>query len=247
MQGLLPNYWRYLQMENSKAYKHLIEQINATGSQRFDGYYPRMLEDIFDWERDEVEDIIWKTFHQDKDMNLASFLPQLKKYDGIGALKELLARSIIPSYASVAVSSALYEYTGDDNYLDIIKQNIDKSKGEISYVAILSYCKPCRKAYDLLVEIYINSDDTTNRSTAILGILYNKGFIVDPLNMHDRMATTELSRKFFTDDVNERKTIIKMLETGQFEKFKGQFYSKNITGYEKIELRECDEVPIPPC
>ena len=221
MQGLLPNFWRYLQMENSKAYKHLIEQINATGSKRFDGYHPRMMEDIFDWERDEVEDLIWKTFHQDKDVELARFPPQLKKYDGIGALKEILAKSIIPSYISVTVSRVLYEYTGDDNYLDIIKQNIDKSKGEPSYVAILAYCKPCKKAYDLLVEIYFNSDNTTNRSTAVTGILYNKGFIIDPINLQEMMAKVELRRKFIADDVNERKKIIKMLEIGQLEKFKG--------------------------
>lgn len=31
---------RYLHMENSKAYKYLIEQISATGSKKLDGYYP---------------------------------------------------------------------------------------------------------------------------------------------------------------------------------------------------------------
>lgn len=56
-------------MENSNAYKYLMNQINATGSEKLDGYDSKVMEKIFDWERDEVETIIWKTFHQKKDID----------------------------------------------------------------------------------------------------------------------------------------------------------------------------------
>lgn len=85
-------------------------------------------------------------------------------------------------------------------------------------MATLSYCKPCKKSYDLLVDIYCNSDNQTIRSTAVSGILYNKGFITDPDNLQEMTASVELRRKFIADDVNERRMIIKMLETGQMEK-----------------------------
>lgn len=132
----------------------------------------------------------------------------------------MLLKCIISSGGSVIISQTLYEQTGDDKYLDIIKKNIDKDVNEISYVAMLSYCKPCKKSYDLLVDIYCNSDNKTIRSTAVTGILFNKGFITDPLNLQEMVASVELGRKFIADDVNERRMIIKMLETGQMEKYR---------------------------
>lgn len=200
-------------MENSKAYKYLFEQINASGSKKLDGYNAKIIEEIYDWEREEVEDVIWKTFH--KDMGLAVYLPKLEKYDGIGALKEALRECIIPSYNSVMLSQVLYECTENEQYLDVIKENIDKDENKVSNVAILSYCKPCEKVYDLLVDIYLKSDDKTIRSTAVTGILYNKGIIVDPLNLQEIMSKVELKRKFIADDMKERKRIITMFENGQ--------------------------------
>ena len=45
-------------MQSSKAYEYLIKQLNATGSEKKDGYNPRVLEEIYDWERNEAEDLI---------------------------------------------------------------------------------------------------------------------------------------------------------------------------------------------
>ncbi|MBD5533934.1 MAG: hypothetical protein HDQ98_17380 [Lachnospiraceae bacterium] len=166
-------------MQNSRAYGYLIEQLNASGSEKLDGYYPRIMEEIYEWERDEVEDIIWKVFREGRDGDLAIFLPKLKKYDGIGALKEALAKCRIPSSRSVLYSHVLYDATGDEDYLDLIKRNIDASPDTISYVSELSYCKPCQKLYDILSDIYINNKNAVNRSTAVSGLLYNKGLIKD--------------------------------------------------------------------
>lgn len=71
----------------------------------------------------------------------------------------------------------MYEATGDEGYLDIIKKNIDASPETISFVSILSYCKPCQRLYNILVDVYINNSNKVNRSTAVMGILYNKGII----------------------------------------------------------------------
>lgn len=40
-------------MENSKAYKYFIEQLCVVGSKRMDGYYPKLMEEINNWERSE--------------------------------------------------------------------------------------------------------------------------------------------------------------------------------------------------
>lgn len=202
-------------MENSKAYRYLMSQINAVGSKRLDGYYAKIMEEIYDWEREEVEEIIWKTFHENRDMDLAIFLPKLQKYDGIDALKAALGKCLIPSSNSVIISQVLYEHTENDRYLDVIKENIDKDKDSISNVATLAYCKPCKKAYDFLVDIYIKSDDKTIRSTAVTGILFNKGIIMNPHNLQEVIKNVELERKFIADDENERKRIITVFEEGK--------------------------------
>ena len=109
-------------MQNSKAYDCLIKQLNANGSEKMDGYYPEVMEEIYDWEREEVEDIIWDAFFNKNEIELAQFFPKLKKYDGIKALKESPYLLQIPSEASVEISKILYEATGDEGYLDIIKK-----------------------------------------------------------------------------------------------------------------------------
>lgn len=186
--------------------------MNASGKEKYDGCYPKILEQIYEWEREEAENLIWKAFHKEGMIDWALYLPQLKYYDGIGALKEALAKYRIPSYRSVMVSRVLYESTGDDQYLDIIKQNIDKEENEISFVSMLAYCTPSKKAYNFLVKIYLRSDNSTIRSAAITGILYNKGIITDPHDIQEYNRTLELHRKFMATDMNDRKRIIEMLE-----------------------------------
>ena len=102
-------------MENSIAYKQLLKQINAVGSEKLNGYYPNTLEEIYDWEREEVEDIIWDAFFNKKEIELAQFFPKIKKYDGIKALKESPYLLQIPSEASVEIGKILYEVTGDES------------------------------------------------------------------------------------------------------------------------------------
>ena len=189
-------------MQNSKAYDCLIKQLNANGAEKKDGYYPRVMEEIYDWEREEVEDIIWDAFFNKKD-------------DGIKALKENPYLLQIPSEASVEIGKILYEVTGDEKYLDLIKRNIDASPETISFVSILSYCKPCQRLYNILVDIYINNSNKVNRSTAVMGILYNKGIIKDRSSIKESNDVISLRKKFKSEDIAERKKILEKFENGE--------------------------------
>ena len=202
-------------MQNSKAYDYLIKQLNANGSEKTDGYYSRVMEEIYDWEREEVEDIIWDAFSNKKEIELAQFLPKLKKYDGIKALKESPYLLQIPSEASVEIGKVLYEVTGDEDYLDLIKRNIDASPETISYVSILSYCKPCQRLYNILVDVYINNNNRVNRSTAVMGILYNKGIIKDRSSIKESNDVISLRKKFKSEDSAERQKIFRKFENGE--------------------------------
>ena len=202
-------------MDNSIAYKQLLKQINAVGSEKLNGYYPNTLEEIYDWEREEVEDIIWDAFFNKKEIELAQFLPKLEKYDGIKVLKESPYLLQVPSEASVEIGKILYEVTGNEEYLDLIKKNIDASPETISYVSILSYCKPCQRLYNILADIYINNNNRVNRSTAVMGILYNKGIIKDRDSIKESNDVINLRKKFKSEDSAERQIILKKFENGE--------------------------------
>ncbi len=184
-------------------------------AEKKDGYYPRVMEEIYNWEREEVEDIIWDAFFNKKEIELAQFFPKIKKYDGIKALKESPYLLQIPSEASVEIGKILYEVTGDEKYLDLIKRNIDASPETISFVSILSYCKPCQRLYNILVDIYINNSNKVNRSTAVMGILYNKGIIKDRSSIKESNDVISLRKKFKSEDIAERKKILEKFENGE--------------------------------
>lgn len=207
-------------MENSQAYKYLIEQINSTGSKKMDGYYPKILEEVFDWEKKDVEDIIWDNFVNKNDFDLSIFLPKLKNHNGVEALKDKLEKCRIPSENSVNIAKVLYESTDDNYYLKIIKENIEKSPNEGSYVAMLSYAKPSPQLYDLLVEIYINNDNEIIRGSAVKGILFNKQFIIDPYNFKEIIGMSTLRKKFDKRSRKEREEVIKQLQDGKFNIYK---------------------------
>ena len=200
-------------MENSHAYISLINQINGTGRLKLDGYNLKTLDEIFEWERDEIEDVICRNF-SNNDIDLAIFLPKLKKYDGISLLKRKLQELTIPSSGSVLISQVLYETTKKEKYLDIIMQNIEESPDNISYVASLAGCSPSEKAYSMLVHIYINNENEVIRSTAVTGILHNKGIIHNVDDLQEITQNISLRRKFLSNDSKRRKRIIEMFEKG---------------------------------
>ena len=202
-------------MQNSRAYIDFMKQTKAVGREKMEGYNPSTLEKIYDWEREEIEDTIWNYFVNKNDSGLAIFMPKLKKYNGIKALKESPYLLQVPSEASVEIGKILYEVTGDEEYLDLIKRNIDESPETISYVSILSYCKPCQRVYNILADIYINNNNSVNRSTAVMGILYNKGIIKDRYSIKESNDVINLRKKFKSEDSAERQIILKKFENGE--------------------------------
>ncbi len=202
-------------MQNSKAFECLIKQLNANGSEKMDGYYPGIMEELYDWEREKAEDIIWDAFNNKKEIELAQFLPRLEKYDGIRALKESPYLLQIPSEASAKIGKILYEATGEEAYLDIIKRNIDASPETVTYVSILSYCKPCQRLYNILADIYINNNNRVNRNIAVMGILYNKGIMKDRGSIKESNDVISLRKKFKSEDSVERQKILEKFENGE--------------------------------
>ena len=200
-------------MNNSEAYKSLISQINSTGKER-DDICTLIPEHLYDWERKDAERIIWEEYNKNN-FSMIAYLPKLKNYNGIDALKNSPHLNRIPSDLSVRISKILYDETGDEIYLDIIKKNIDASPNTISYVSALSQCKSSKKQYDYLVNVYLENENAVNRNTAVMGLLYFKGIVKDINDINESNNTRELRKKFLADTLIERKEIMHLFEEGK--------------------------------
>ena len=205
-------------MEHSEAYTDLFRYLNATGMERaYGAYSPGTLDEICDWERAEVEEAIWREFifHG----NLPDLVSKLQNYDGIAALNEKLREGIINAEYSgrmVDIASALYEATSIEDYLDYIFAYYDKKK-EFGTIAVLSHLKPCNKLYVFFKNVYLDSDDSVARSTAVDGMLYCKGYIKDPEDLQEKGELVGMSRAFISDDRKLRQKKLARFEKGDFD------------------------------
>ena len=67
----------------------------------------------------------------------------------------------------------------------------------------------------MLVDIYINNSNKVNRSTAVMGILYNKGVIKVIRSIKESNNVINLRKKFKSEDSIERQKILKKFENGE--------------------------------
>lgn len=199
-------------MSQSQAYNDLINQVNATGMQKMDGYNPDILDEIYDNERDSAEDIIWKAF-QDGDSGVSIFLPKLRKYNGIDELENSLLKCVIPSGRSIELARALYTYSKDEKYLDIFVANL-QSNDESHRVTVLTKLmefSPSDKIFEIFENSCLNDLSKIARSTAATGLLYCKGHIKNPFNIMEVMQKTTLKKLLTDDTVEERQKNINAL------------------------------------
>lgn len=207
-------------MEKSKAYENLLNQINATGSYKLDGYSMDILDNIDDNEREEVERIVWDTFFNKKDIDIAVLFPKLKTYDGIQALKNAIDKFSIPSSARMLLSYLIYDSTKDIEYLKMMEKNIIESKYDYSYVSILTHTSPCEEVYQTLVRMYKNCSEKVACGSIVNGILYNKGFIKDINSIDDVTHMKELRKILKKATAEQKDELLKKLEDGQFDYYK---------------------------
>jgi hypothetical protein len=206
--------------EHSRAYSELIRFINANGKERDYGIcIAPALDDLYDWERDEAEDIIWKKFSFDGDTGLADLVVALRNHNGIEALEDKLREGIASAEYSmriVNIARVLYSATSVDDYLEYIFEYYGKTRDR-SAVAVLSYLKPCEKLYVFFTDLYLSSDDSVIRNTAVTGILCCKGYIKDPTDPKECSELTNMARAFMSDDPELRKKKLERFNNGEFD------------------------------
>lgn len=208
-------------MEKSKGYEYLIHHINATLSEKADGYNENLFNEIYDWEREEVEDLIWNTYYKDPrgQGDILVLFPELQKYDGIGALKKTLGDHNVSSYIKLQNAFLLYQNTEEKIYLRLIEKIIVESGYDYTYIAAVEGLKPSEEVYQLFVRIYESQIDSIALSVSIDALLFNKGFIKDIYAVNQRAEIFEL-RRLFAVPLDQRRTMIAKLEKGEFDQYK---------------------------
>ena len=94
-----------------------IKLIATDGMRRsYQTFYPSLLDGIYDWEREEIEDYIWDCFNNGGYWDMAPLLPKLTKYDGLVTLKKRYPTVSESFEGRKLYASVLYEATGDEQY-----------------------------------------------------------------------------------------------------------------------------------
>ena len=210
-------------MQNSQAYIEFKKQLNAMGREKMDGYAPQTLANIYDWEREDVEDTIWYKFVKENNSDLAIFMPELTKYDGIEALKAKLNKFVIPSGASFNIAETLYIISNEDKYLRLIIENYNTTSNKaakIAFVSRLSHLAKKQEVYNEFIDIYINDNESVNQSSAIQGILWADGYLRNIDDIDEIIKNMQLLRMFNKDCKEDRKVVIEGYKNGEFERYR---------------------------
>ena len=117
-------------------------------------------------------------------------------------------------YRNLNIAEVLYRETKDSKYLNILRENIEANEDNYSFVSRLLYLLPDEKVYNLLKEIYINSNNNISRDIAVTGILYSKGIIKDIDDLKEMQEKIKLNG-FELEEKSQREKIIKELEEGK--------------------------------
>lgn len=195
-------------MKHSTSYLIFKERLISSGRDKLDGYNPNLLNEIFDWEIDEVEKSIYNGFKYHDDTDLALFLPLLKNYDGMQELQNKLEIFKTPSDARINILLALYKVTKNKRYLDMILLDFNHMNHKESIVVDLSNLVENNDVYNSLIDIYITDYKSDNRITALCAILYRNGFLQYLNDINEFQENIELIKKFNVDTEEQRKEIV---------------------------------------
>ena len=196
-------------MKNSEAYNYLVNQLNSLGPNKSDFVDTKVFEDLLPVEREYIEERIVNSFvGTHGDYRWADFMPLLEKYDGVEILKQTIDKKKIPSTDSLYIALSLLKTTGEEKYIDIIKQNIEKAAEKKSdYICILSQSKN-HILLQYLVEIYIYDEDEDNRNFALDGILFNYGVLNNIFDLKEYLQKKKMIDSYKSNDIEERKANI---------------------------------------
>ena len=105
-------YEKQMDKQHSEEFNRLKSDLKNGYAYAYTEFEKDRFDGIYDWERSEFEDLIWNSYLKGSS-KLAPMLPYLKKYDGIGKLKEELASPEVPDAWKEEISVLLDQVEND--------------------------------------------------------------------------------------------------------------------------------------
>lgn len=105
-------YEKQMDKQHSAEFKRLKSDLENGYAYAYTGFEKDRFDRIYDWERSEFEDVVWNAYLKGS-IKLAPMLPYLKKYDGVGKLKEDMASPETPDTWKEEISIVLEQALND--------------------------------------------------------------------------------------------------------------------------------------
>ncbi|MDR2487828.1 MAG: hypothetical protein LBD12_07665 [Clostridiales Family XIII bacterium] len=222
--------------ETFMAFRNWVASIKV--AEKISFYWPYLFHAIHDWERDEAEDLIYSTFVRRRHPDFAKYMPQLRNYDGMAALRGALSSAVLEKYVRIKIAAVLYNETGDAQYLRVFEEAYglaERWSGRFGIAGELKRLCLDAAVFDLLAKIYVGDGDGAEiyagdedgteiyvgdgdgmvRSLACDGLLYCKGYLDRDLGWDARKRECRdresMLALFETEDIEERRALVERL------------------------------------
>ena len=103
---------KQMDKQHSEEFKRFKSELNNGYAYAYTDFGKERIDKLYDWEKSEFEDIVWNNYLKGS-IKLAPLLPYLKKYDGVGKLKEDLTSPETPDTWKEEISIVLEQADKD--------------------------------------------------------------------------------------------------------------------------------------
>lgn len=165
-------------IQHSEAYNSFIRQVNAKGYAKLHGFDMDLFERIYDFERDEVEEILITLFKK-RDWQDLRLMPKLTKVDGVALMENEFPKLPNPSLIRAEFANVLLKATNNKYYEDALYETLkDPDNVTRGFVMsfILSY-KPSQRLFETCMELSEHDKSDHVRFLAAFGLLYCAGIV----------------------------------------------------------------------
>ena len=137
-------------------------------------------------------------------------MPYLNNHDGIGALEKALGKCSVPGYYHALLAVTIYKLKRTTVLFDEIRKEYElgECNTKRNLLAMLRDISTDDRIISYLTEIYINTEESVLRTTALLTILHHRGLITDPNDLNELIEKRSMLQSYSSDDAAARRAMI---------------------------------------
>ncbi len=197
---------------HSSAYIKFVESLEKDGFKQ--GYNEELFKLILPEEVNDVEKIVEEEFDKG-DINMAIFLPELRRCNGVRKLEERSQRLSKTCGAYSEIMRVLYNATNINDYLDnlISVLNSDNKSERMQAMMNLLRCGKSEKLYEVYRNQCMIEEEEDIRSRCVIGMFYCRNIIENPFAIQRlEQPWKRLKLEMYDCDRNKEERLQSILE-----------------------------------